>query len=165
MEKLNVWSESIKRKVEEQDSKIFRRDYKFFKIDRLINIAERTDSFSDDCSVCTSNKKEIEDIVEKLSDYINGTIRERAEYEKRNEKIVKHMKFEHGLVQKGYFSALYSFAGLGFGTILGFGISYLINPAFFKFGLLAGFTVGVITGRILGNRVDKKKKSLDLILS
>ena len=164
MGKLKVWSKKLNNEIESQKNDIFKRDYKFFKIDRLERINERIDVFSDNCEECKNFKYELEDIVAKLPEYINGSPGKRAEYEKRNDKIVKHLKQKHDLVPEQYYSSLYSFVGFTAGALLLGGIAYLINPGTVKWGLLAGFTAGLIAGRIFGYRKDKTKKMNDLIL-
>ncbi|NPA67242.1 MAG: hypothetical protein GXO50_01385 [Chlorobi bacterium] len=164
MEKLKVWSKKLNDKIEQKKEDIYKRDYAFFKIDRLERINERIDVFSDNCKTCENFKPELEHIVDKLPEYINGSPRMRAEYEKRSDKVVKHLKKEHGLVSEQYYSSLYSFIGIISGTALFAAISVLIQPGFLKWGALAGFTVGLIAGKIFGHKKDKEKKINDLIL-
>ncbi len=164
MGNLKSWSLGIKKEIENKRDKIYKRDFKFFKIDRLVRIAEHVDVFSETCDECKTHKEEIEQITEKLSEFLNGTPRQRGEYEKRSEVLVKHLKEKHNLVQAEYFSAVYALAGFASGLILGGGIFYLIHPDFFKMGLLGGFTIGIISGRIIGKRKDKQKKKENLIL-
>lgn len=164
MSNLKTWSTGVKRNIESKREKIYKRDFKFFKIDRLIRIADRIDEFSNTCKDCENYKKEIEQITEKLPEYINGYPRQRSEYEKRSEVLVKHLKEKHNLVQAEYYSAVYSLAGLSGGLILAGGIFYLIHPGFFKIGILSGFTLGIIIGRILGKRKDRQIKKDKLIL-
>ncbi len=164
MGKLKVWSKNLNNEIELKKEEIFKRDYKFFKIDRLERINERIDVFSDNCETCRNFKTEIEDIVNRLPEFINGSPRKRAEYEKRNDTIVKHLKLKHGLVPEQYYVSVYSFIGLLIGAILFGGATYLVEPGFVKWGLLSGFTFGLIIGRILGHQKDKTKKAEDLIL-
>jgi len=154
----------LNNKIELKKEEIFKRDYKFFKIDRLERINERIDVFSDDCDECTNFKPEVENIVSKLPEYINGSPGMRAEYEKRTDSIVKHLKQKHGLVPEQYYVSVYSFIGFLSGALIFGGTAYLIEPGFVKWGLLSGFTLGLIIGRILGHQKDKTKKVEDLIL-
>ncbi len=164
MGKLKVWAKQLNDRIEIQKEEIYKRDYKFFKIDRLERINERIDEFSDDCEECEKLKSELEDIVDKLPEYINGSPRERAEYEKRNDKIVKHLKQKHGLVPKQYFSSFYSFVGFLSGALIFAGIAYVIHPGYVKWGVLVGFTLGIIIGKIIGNSKDNTKEKQKLIL-
>ena len=95
--KLNVWSKKIKTEIDAQIDDIYKRDYKFYKIDRLERIAVRIDDFSDDCVECKNLKIEVEGIVDNLSQSLQGSPKLRSEYEKRNEAIVKHLKEVHHL--------------------------------------------------------------------
>ena len=164
MGKLKVWSKNLNNEIELKKEEIFKRDYKFFKIDRLERINERIDVFSDNCEICRNFKTESEDIVNRLPEYINGSPGMRAEYEKRTDTIVKHLKQRHGLVPEQYYVSVYSFIGFLSGTLIFGGAAYLIQPGFVKWGLLSGFTFGLLIGRIIGHQKDKTKKTEDLIL-
>jgi len=161
---LKVWSRTIKSKIDDQIDDIYKRDYKFYKIDRLERIAERIDEFSHECEECEALKTEVEDITEKLSEYLQGIPHLRAEYEKRNEKIVKHLQKKHKLAYKEYFAASYSFIGFTIGSIISGGIMWFINPNFVIPTMLMGFALGIIIGRILGKKKDKKNEKNNLIL-
>ena len=164
MSKLKVWSNTIKQNIENQSDDIFKRDYKFFKIDRLEKIAERIDEFSEKCEVCQSLKPELENISEHVAQLINGSPKERSQYEKRNEILVKHLKEAHGLIHREYYASVYSLAGFAGGSVLFGGIAFLIDIRYFIFGLLLGFSIGIISGRIYGRRKDKEKEREGLIL-
>ncbi len=164
MGKLKVWSKQLNDEIELKKEEVFKRDYKFFKIDRLERINERIDIFSDNCEECRNFKTELEDIVSKLPDYINGSPGMRSEYEKRSDKIVNHLKQKHGLIPEQYYSSVWSLIGLVSGILFFGGAAYFFQPGFVKWGLFTGFTIGIIAGRIYGSRKDKMKKSEDLIL-
>ena len=164
MEKIQVWSKSIQLNIEKQKEEIFKRDYKFFKIDRLERIAERIDQYSENCMICEEFKTEIEDLSMTAASHINGSPRERSRFEKRNELIVKHLKEEHQLVQKDYYASVYSLAGFAAGLLIFGGAAFFIDIRYFIFGLLTGFTLGIITGRIIGRNKDKQKEKEGLIL-
>ena len=164
MGSLKIWAKKLNKEIEHKRDAIFKRDYKFFKIDRLERINERIDVFSDDCEKCRNFKPELEDIVNKLPEYINGTPAKRAEYEKRTDKIVKHLKQKHGLVPEQYYSSFYSFVGFLSASVIIGTLAYSIEPGFLKWGLFSGFTIGLILGRIYGHQKDKNKKTENLIL-
>ena len=164
MSKLNVWSNTIKHNIENQSENIFKRDYKFFKIDRLERIAERIDEYSGNCEVCQSFKPEVENISQNVAELINGSPNDRSQYEKRNEVIVKHLKERHGLVHRDYYASVYSLAGFAGGLVLFGGIAFLIDIRYFIFGLLTGFTIGIIIGRVMGRKKDREKEKQNLIL-
>ncbi len=162
--KLKVWSKKIQNDIDEQIDDIYKRDYKFYKIDRLERMSVRIDEFSDTCSECEALKTEVEDITSRLAEYLKGIPQMRSEYEKRNEEIVTHLQKAHGLAYKEYFVSSYSFIGFASGSAVFAGIMWFINPNFIIPSLLMGFTVGLIIGRILGKRKDKEKAANGLIL-
>jgi len=161
---LKVWSKKIQNEIDDQIDDIYKRDYKFYKIDRLERMAVRIDEFSDTCSECKALKNEVEDITSKLSKYLQGIPELRSEYEKRNEKIVTHLQKAHGLAYKEYYISSYSFIGFASGSAFFGGIMWFINPNFIIPSLLMRFTVGLIIGRIIGKKKDKEKAANDLIL-
>ena len=162
--KLKVWSRKIQTEIDEQIEKIHKRDYKFYKIDRLERMVERVDEFSNECSECITIKKDIEDITPKISYYLAGASDLRAEYEKRNEKIVKHLQKEHKLAYKDFFASSYSFIGLLVGTTIVVFTFWFINPNFLIPAGLFGFTIGLFIGRFIGKRKDKENEKNNLIL-
>lgn len=162
--KLRVWSKKIQNEIDAQVDDIYKRDYKFYKIDRLERMAVRIDDFSDTCAECEALKSEVEDITSKLTEYLKGVVQMRSEYEKRNEKIVTHLKKAHKLSYKEYYVSSYSFIGFVIGSVVSGSIMWFINPNFVVPTMLMGFAVGLIIGRILGKIKDKEKLANDLIL-
>ncbi len=162
--KLKVWSKKIKTEINIQINDIYKRDYKFYKIDRLERMAEKIDEFSDDCKQCNAFKTDIEDISKKLSTYLAGSPSLRSEYEKRNEKIVKHLQKNHNLSYKEYYTSSYSFIGIISGSAFFGAVMWFINPNFIVPTILMGFTIGIIIGRIMGKKKDKKQEKNGLIL-
>jgi len=164
MEKLNVWSRSINTKIEEQQEKLYKSDFKFFKLDRLVKISVKVDEFSDECEECETIKGKIEDLVEKIPDLLNGSPRDRHHYEKQNDAYMKHLEKKHGIVQPTYFLAVFTLIGIIIGLAIGGGIAWLIHPGYISTGLMIGFSIGILAGRIYGKILDKKKKILGLVL-
>ena len=56
MNKLRIWSNTVKKDIEIQKENIYKKDYKFFKIDRLEKISEHIDDFSSECHECKAYK-------------------------------------------------------------------------------------------------------------
>ncbi len=164
MSKLRAWSRTIEQNIAARKDEIYKKDYKFYKIDRLEKIAVKFDEFSDNCQFCREKKTEIEELSEIFVESINGTSKRRAEFEKRNEQLVTHLKEKHGLVPAMYYSSRYSLLGLIVGTLAGALIGYAVLPGILKFSMLLGFAVGLIIGRIFGVWKDKFIKKNNLIL-
>ncbi len=164
MSKVFAWSNQIIKDIESRKDYIYKKDYAFFKIDRLTRMAQRIDQFSDNCETCLHLKSEIESLAEIYPDAINGSANDKFNFEKRNEAIVKHLKYKHALVQKDYYMALFSFIGFFIGTLF-FGLTaFLFAKEYLTFALLSGFTIGIITGRIYGKKKDQLKTKQNQIL-
>lgn len=162
--KLGVWSKKIQLEIDNQIEDIHKRDYKFYKVDRLERIAERIDNFSDNCQECEKFKSEVEDISSNLAYFLSGETNLRAEYEKRNEKIVKHLQKKHNLAYKDFYSSSYSFIGLSIGIAVFILIFWFINSNFLIPASLFGFTIGLFVGRFTGKKKDKYNEENNLIL-
>jgi len=158
LEKSN-WYKTIAEAVDEQRKNIPERDQNFFHVDRFLKTAEMTDKFASGCTECSDNKAIIHELSSKLSYFINTPGRERKNFGKTYDALLKHMRRAHGLYPARYFLSLYSFLGMFICGSLGFTILLMISENLKIPGLLFGFSVGVITGRILGNNKDMKVKA------
>lgn len=164
MEKLKVWSKAINTKIDEQQEKLYRTDYKFFKLDTLEKVSVKVDEFSDSCEHCKSLKQEIESLVDKIPELINGSPGDRQFFEKKNSSFMKHLKKTHGIVQPSYYLSVYTFIGIMAGLAIGGAVSYITDYQYFTLGLMLGFSIGILTGRIYGKILDQKKKESGLVL-
>ncbi|NOU61848.1 hypothetical protein [Marinifilum caeruleilacunae] len=152
------WVEAISKKVDQQAQEyISVKDFRFYQIEKLKRIAKLLDR-QGSCLDCKYAKAELEKIVDELDRLINKSGVNRSEYEKRVEKLLKHLKKEHGVYQIHHFtytySAIYGLLGMVFGLLLTYGLFYSFNSTVFF--LCAG--VGMIVGNILGNRKDRECK-------
>ena len=164
MELQDSWVVQITKKLEEEKVKINKKDYVFFQLDFIEKFVKHTQKYCRNCEICEANKKEISDIVERMPLYVNNNSADRKELGNKLDEIVKHLKYVHKLQYKGYFLSLFSLIGLVAGILLFGGIAYLINPGFLKYGILGGFTIGIIIGRITGKIKDKKIEKEGLLI-
>jgi len=149
------WVNKVSKEIDDQiDLCISIRDYRFYQIDKLKRIAKHLNN-QKNCLECKSAKKELEDIVQDLDRLINKSGVNRGEYEKRVEKLIKHLKEQHEVFQAHHFtynySAIYTLVGAVFGLLLSYGIFYSFNATVFF--LASG--VGMLIGNVLGSRKDK----------
>jgi hypothetical protein len=152
------WVDHISRKIDEQVQEyISVKDYRFYQIEKLKRIAKLLNKQSS-CLDCKYGRSELEKIVDDLDRLINKSGVNRSEYEKRVEKLLKHLKTQHGVYQVHHFtytySAVYALVGIAFGLLLTYGMFYSFNPTIFF--LCAG--VGMIVGNILGSKKDRECK-------
>ncbi len=155
----NSWLNSIHTNIDNQiDLYISVKDYRFYQIEKLKRIATLLDDAKQkNCLDCKHAKIELENIVDELDRLINKSGVNRSEYEKRIEKIIKHLKDAHQIYQAHHFtytySAIHTLVGVVLGLALAFGIFYRFNPHIF----FACAGVGMITGNIRGARKDKQQ--------
>lgn len=165
MQKLNTWSHVIHKEIQSEKEKIYAKDYKFYKVDRLERIAVRLDEFSETCVHCDEFKVEVEFLSKSISEMINNDPKLRSEFEKRNEVIVEHLKNTHNLVPEIYFSSRYSFWGILIGLLIGIICSLSISTEYMsEFYILVGFGLGLFVGRIFGMKKDVEARKRNLIL-
>lgn len=149
------WIDEISKRIDDQmDLYISIKDYRFYQIEKLKRIAKLLHK-QKNCLDCKYLRKELESIVDDLDRLINKSGVNRREYEKRVEKLIKHLKVEHQVYQAYHFtytySAIFTLIGIGFGILLSFGMYESFHPG--SFFLAAG--LGMISGNVLGSRKDK----------
>ena len=153
----NSWLDNINTNIDNQiDNHISVKDYRFYQIEKLKRIAALLDKDKNiNCLDCKHGKIELEKIVDELDRLINKSGVNRREYEKRVEKLIKHLKDEHQIYQAHHFtytySGIYTLVGVVFGLLLSYGIFYAFNPRIFF--MCAG--VGMVAGNVLGSKKDK----------
>ena len=153
----NSWLDSIHNNIDNQiDEHISVKDYRFYQIEKLKRIATLLDKDEQkNCLDCKHSRIELEKIVNDLDRLINKSGVNRSEYEKRVEKLIKHLKDAHQIYQAHHFTYTYSgthtLAGVVLGLALSYGVFYSFNPHVFFF--CAG--VGMVIGNIRGAKKDK----------
>ncbi|RXQ97686.1 hypothetical protein EO244_02030 [Ancylomarina salipaludis] len=154
------WLNSINQNIDNQiETYISVKDYRFYQIEKLKRIAALLDrEEKSHCLNCKHGKIELEKIVNELDRLINKSGVNRSEYEKRVEKLIKHLKNDHNIYQAHHFtytySGIYTLVGIAFGLTLSYGIFYSFNPHLFF--MCAG--IGMVIGNILGARKDSFQK-------
>ena len=158
----NIWIDNINKNIDNQiDEHISVKDYRFYQIEKLKRIALLLDKDKKvKCLDCKHGKIELENIVNDLDRLINKSGVNRSEYEKRVEKLIKHLKDGHQIYQAQHFtytySGIYTLVGIAFGLLLTYGIYFSFNPSLFF--MCAG--AGMIIGHVLGNKKDKHQKEI-----
>lgn len=153
----NSWLDSINTNIDNQiDLHISVKDYRFYQIEKLKRIAALLDDEKQkNCLDCKHAKIELGKIVDELDRLINKSGVNRSEYEKRVEKIIKHLKDAHQIYQTHHFTYTYSgthtLAGVILGLTLSYGVFYGFNPHIF----FACAGIGMVIGNIRGAKKDK----------
>lgn len=159
----SLWYGKIAFEVEHQKEAISQKDYRFFNIDRFLRVAQWVGRFSAECEYCRNSRSEVEALSENLTTMLNGSREQRADFERRSERLAKHLVKSHDLSLIQYYTSTYSLAGMAIGLVAGALFSLPFGLESLKYGLLIGWGVGLIAGRIAGGEKDfryRKRKRL-----
>ncbi len=144
-----------------------RREYKLFTIARFIKSAKWTDQFSDHCPVCKKNQSDMLHAAREMESMIRPSSGGEAEFETLQDNVYHHLREDHNLTPRSYFTALYSFFGMIAGLIIGGLLGLLTDlildiekERWLKNGLLIGWFLGLVAGQIIGKRKDNRIKKL-----
>lgn len=151
----SIWYKKIELSINEESEKLYKKDFKFYQVDTLLKLSKKIDSLSSDCNECKELKNTIEEVANHLSDYLKGDIASRKKYEKILNSTSNHLKKSHKIYPKQYNLYSYSFFGIIAGLGLG-GLSWFFAKEYLHLSLLLGFTIGLITGRIIGKIKDNR---------
>ncbi len=155
---MEKWSEQT---IETLDNKLIdtkQRDIRFYRVEEFKRNIGRVELFSENCSTCTHEKKNISAIVEKIDEAIDVPGNSRREYDRLISRLATHMQKSHGFFTPYHFSYLYSFLGMVSGLLLGYLLMKLF-PAHSGAMLSAGFVAGLLAGYFAGAAKDRKIRS------
>ncbi len=152
------WLSDLSIKLEHNRDKLSLKDDRFLQINLFNNLMSKVDIYSNNCEKCKKFKIEIENYVDNLKAVSISTAKQK-EYEKFLTELKLHLEKEHKIYPARYFNSIFSFAGMLTGAAIGAGIGYLINPKFLWSGILIGWTTGLLLGKILGIKKDKKLRN------
>lgn len=150
------WTELIQTEIDHQvDKYISVRDYRFYQIGKLKDIAERLELYQGkNCLECKHFKKDLEDVVAKLNERINGSGAKRREYEIKVEKMRKHLQEKHHVYPANYFAYLFAFRFMVGGLLLGIVGSFAVFNFFEWHLVVVCWGLGMISGYFYGSRKD-----------
>ncbi len=150
MEVQSKWYDDIAKQISLYKDSLNKKDYKKYKLDLLLRVATRVDSFSSGCGECQMFQSEISGLVEDINYVINMSMskEKRQSYSKRLNNIVKHLQKQHKLVTEGQY--------LGIGLALGTAIGVAIGAGSDNVGV--GIPIGIGIGIAIGAGLDAKAK-------
>ena len=148
MEAQSNWYNHINEEINLQKDLLTKKDYKKYKLDLLLRLAGRVDSFSAICGQCQTFQLEITQLTEVLRNLYLMSKEKRKSYFKTISIITKHLQKEHKLVTEGYY--------VGIAMAIGTGIGVAIGAALKNAGIGPG--IGIALGLIVGSYLDKKAK-------
>ena len=148
METRSEWYNHIAEGINYHKDTLDKKDYKKYKLDLLLRLAKRVDSFSSLCGECQPFQQEITRLIEDLRNLYLMSKENRKSYFKTISQITKHLQKGHKLVTEGYY--------LGIGMAIGAGIGVAIGAALGNPGI--GPAIGVALGIAIGSYLDRKAK-------
>ena len=148
MEARSDWYNHIIEEVNFQKDTLNKKDYKKYKLDLLLRLAKRVDSFSALCGECQLFQPEITRLTEDLRNLSLLSKENLKSYFKTIKNITKHLQKQHKLITEGYYLGIWMAIGMGIGVAIG---AALGNPGI-------GPAIGVALGVAVGAYLDKKAK-------
>jgi len=157
METHSAWYSGINKQVNKIKDLKGEKNLRKYKLNYLLCIAERVDSYSGFCSECQSFQKEITEIVADLSEFVqipDDSARMPKEkhrvYFKTVNKITSHLQKQHNLVIEGQNLGLWISIGTAIGVAIG------ASSDSIGFGIPIGIAMGTAVGTYLDNKAKKE---------
>ena len=154
MEAHSRWYDDIVKEITLHKDILGKKDSKKYKLDLLLRVARRVDSFSSSCGECQMLQPDITQLTHDLGYIVQTSKEKRKSYFKTINNIIKHLQKHHKLVTEGHYLGIGIAIGVGIGTAIG---AVLDNPG-------AGTGIGTAIGLAIGAYLDKKAKKEDRVI-
>lgn len=146
MEVYSDWYYGIEKRITWQKDTLSEKDYQKYKLDLLLCLARRVDSFSALCTECQNRKQEINALTNDLANLSLMSKEAKKSYFKAIGDITKHLQKQHKLVTEGQY--------IGIGMAIGSGVGVALSAALEG----AGLPIGIGIGAAFGFYLDAKAK-------
>jgi len=145
----NDWYDGVSKQINGLKTALIAKDYKKFRLNLLLCLAQRVAGFSSECGQCMLFQQDITALVRDMGNLIQVDDRkERKAYFKSINKILGHLQKSHKLVTEGYY--------VGICMALGSGIGVALGSVMDSIG--SGVPIGVGIGVAIGAALDAKAK-------
>ena len=158
------WIVQLHQNILQGKEKINPRDITFFNIDMIEQAARHTVLHMKGCETCQANKEVLLELSRQFPGMLD-TISGRREFTSKLDSVVKHLRQEHGIYPKGYFTGVYTLVGVTIGGLVGWALAraqLLSMYAAMVTMLGLGLIVGWIWGQIKDRQITKAGKRLDI---
>lgn len=163
MTQSKTWKEESLDLLTQQRETVHKNDQAFYQFNRFEEIIGRLDEFAENCAECRDLQTEMTAYLPKVSEWINGGAKGKRQYEKLQEKQLKHLKEAHGIYPYSYHVSRYSFIGILAGLVAGFAFASIFTQYFHPMWI--SFTIaGMIISNIIGTRKDMKLRRLKKVI-
>ena len=143
------WYDGIAKQVDELKATLSEKDYKRYKLNLLLCVAERVSEFSPECGQCQIFQQDISTLTQDVHNTIQlADKQKRKTHLKTIDNIVNHLRKQHKLVTEGYY--------VGIGMAIGAGLGVALGAAMPNIG--TGIPIGIGIGLAIGTALDAKAK-------
>jgi len=143
------WYKGVAKQIHELKNTLEDKDYKKFRLDLLLNVAQRVAEFSSGCGQCMLFQQDISVIVGDVANLAQYDDKgKRRSYFKSLNLIVGHLQRQHKIVTEGYYMGICMAIGAGIGVALGVAMDHIGS----------GIPIGVGIGVAIGAALDAKAK-------
>ncbi|MFC1988779.1 glycine zipper family protein [Chloroflexota bacterium] len=143
------WYEDIAKQIHHLKDTTSEKDYKKYKLNLLLCLAQRVTEFSPECGQCQIFQQDISTLTQDVDNLIQADDKDRRKaYLKTIKTIVVHLQKQHKLVTEGQY--------LGIGMSIGTGIGVALGAVGDNVG--SGIPIGVGIGVAIGAALDAKAK-------
>jgi ElaB/YqjD/DUF883 family membrane-anchored ribosome-binding protein len=148
MEAHSRWYDDIVKEISLHKDILGKKESKKYKLDLLLRIAGRVDSFLSHCGECQIFQQDITQLTQDLGYIVQASKEKRKGYFKKINNITKHLQKHHKLITEGHYTGIGIAIGVGIGAVLG---AIFDNPGI-------GTGIGTAIGLAIGAYLDKKAK-------
>lgn len=143
------WLQNKKDRIEKLTKDFSVSKYNLLKISYLEKLLDESFIRVNECEICNQNLGELEKMIEEIP--FLDDIEHRSPYEKKFNAIRKHFHKTHSFIPPYHFSSQWTIAGILIGTLLAVFIFYYKVGTFTIDSALAGATIGLIVGYLIGS--------------
>ena len=148
------WYDDIAKEIGLHQGILGKKGSKKYKLELLLKIAGRVDSFLSQCGECQIFQQDITQLIQDLGYLAQWSKDKRKSYFKKISTITKHLQKQHKLVTEGHYIGI----GIGIGVAIGAGLgAALDNPGI-------GPGIGIALGLAIGAYLDNKAKKEDRVI-
>ncbi|MFC1957629.1 hypothetical protein ACFLX0_02310 [Chloroflexota bacterium] len=143
------WYDGIEKRINQLKETLGENDYKKYKLNLLLCVAQRVAEFSLECGQCQMLQQEILTLTEDVSNIVQSAdkVRRKA-YLKTINRMIGHLQKQHKLVTEGYY--------MGIGMVFSSGIGVALGVAMPSIAI--GIPIGLGIGIAVGSALDAKAK-------
>ena len=131
------------------------KEVKKLELEKLKKVADKMTDYKSSCSTCSALLDELKEHLHHLLKQHSHSKSDMAAHKKGSMKLLEHLRTEHGIIEKGYYTSLYMSLGIAIG--LPFGLLLFDNVAL---GLPIGLSIGLAIGTGADHEKEKKGQVL-----